>query len=108
MWWSVRASEGPPVLGRIVAPCSRVGVVEQPRDHKAMRASDADREHVAEVLRAAAGDGRLTLAELQDRLEALYAARTYGELEPVISDLPGSTMPSADGLAPSQALPTPV
>jgi hypothetical protein len=77
--------------------------VEQPPDDKAMRASDADREQVAEVLRAAAGDGRLTLAELQDRLEALYAARTYGELEPVVSDLPASTLPSAKGSAHSQA-----
>jgi hypothetical protein len=79
--------------------------VEQPPDDKAMRASDADREQVAEVLRAAAGDGRLTLAELQDRLEALYAARTYGELEPVVSDLSVSTLPSAKGSAPSQASP---
>ena len=79
--------------------------MEQPPDDKAMRASDADREQVAEVLRAAAGDGRLTLAELQDRLEALYAARTYGELEPVVSDLPVSTLPSAKGSAPSQASP---
>lgn len=77
--------------------------MEQPPDDKAMRASDADREQVAEVLRAAAGDGRLTLAELQDRLEALYAARTYGELEPVVSDLPASTLPSAKGSAHSQA-----
>jgi len=88
-----------------MAPCSRVGVVEQPPDDKAMRASDADREQVAEVLRAAAGDGRLTLAELQDRLEVLYAARTYGELEPVVSDLPLSTLPSAKGSAPSQPSP---
>ena len=79
--------------------------MEQPPDDKAMRASDADREQVAEVLRAAAGDGRLTLAELQDRLEALYAARTYGELEPVVSDLPVSTLPSAKRLAPPQASP---
>jgi len=103
----VEGKRAPPVLGWIVAPCSRVGIVEQPSDDKAMRASDADREQVAEVLRAAAGDGRLTLAELQDRLEALYAARTYGELEPVVSDLPVSTLPSADE-PPFQASPTPV
>jgi hypothetical protein len=70
--------------------------VGEPRDDKAMRASDADRERVAEVLRAAAGDGRLTLAELQDRLEALYAAKTYGELDPVVADLPEVATP--DGL----------
>lgn len=53
-----------------------------------MRAGDADRERVARVLRDAAGDGRLTLAELDERLDAVYAAKTYAELEPVTRDLP--------------------
>jgi hypothetical protein len=53
-----------------------------------MRASDADRDRVAEVLRNAAGDGRLGLDELDDRLSAVYAAKTYAELEPIIRDLP--------------------
>lgn len=55
-----------------------------------MRASDADRERVADVLRQAASDGRLSLTELDERIEALYAAKTYGELEPVVHDLPGT------------------
>jgi hypothetical protein len=63
-------------------------VVEESRDERALRASDADRERVAEQLRQAAGDGRLTLTELNERLDALYAAKTYGELEPVVADLP--------------------
>jgi Domain of unknown function (DUF1707) len=54
-----------------------------------MRASDADRERVAEVLRAAAGDGRLNLEELEERLHAAYTARTYAQLEPLTRDLPG-------------------
>lgn len=54
-----------------------------------MRASDADREHVADVLRQAASDGRLSLTELEDRIEALYAAKTYADFEPVVRDLPG-------------------
>jgi hypothetical protein len=62
--------------------------VEESRDDRTLRASDADRERIAEQLRQAAGDGRLTLAELHDRLDALYAAKTYGELEPVVADLP--------------------
>jgi hypothetical protein len=53
-----------------------------------MRASDADRERVAAVLRQAAGEGRLELAELDERLAAVYAARTYAELEPITQDLP--------------------
>lgn len=55
-----------------------------------MRASDADRERVANVLREAAGDGRLTMDELDERLDSVYAAKTYAELEPITHDLPDS------------------
>ena len=63
--------------------------MDETRDQRALRASDADRERIADVLRAAAADGRLSLTELDDRIEALYAAKTYGDLEPVVHDLPG-------------------
>jgi hypothetical protein len=45
-------------------------------------------------LRVAAGEGRLTLEELSDRLEAAYAARTAAELERLVADLPGEAAPS--------------
>ena len=61
--------------------------VPEPRH---LRASDADREQVANVLREAAGDGRLTMDELDERLDAVYAAKTYAELEPITHDLPDS------------------
>jgi hypothetical protein len=57
-------------------------------DPRNLRASDADRERVANVLREAAGDGRLTMDELDERLDAVYAAKTYAELEPITHDLP--------------------
>ncbi|QKG20595.1 DUF1707 domain-containing protein [Actinomadura verrucosospora] len=60
-----------------------------------MRAGDADRERVAQVLRDAAGEGRLTLAELDERLDAVYAAKTYAELEPITRDLPAAGSPAA-------------
>jgi len=53
-----------------------------------LRASDADREAIAERLRAAAGEGRLTLEEADERLAAAYAARTVAELAPLTADLP--------------------
>jgi hypothetical protein len=53
-----------------------------------MRASDTDRERTADRLRTAAGHGRITMDELEERLEAAYAAKTYGELVPLTSDLP--------------------
>ena len=52
-----------------------------------MRASDADREQVVDVLRVAAGDGRLTPEELDDRLGAALSARTVDELAPLTADL---------------------
>jgi hypothetical protein len=54
----------------------------------ALLASDADRELVTERLRAAAGEGRLTPAELEERLERAFSARTDAELEPLVADLP--------------------
>jgi len=72
-------------------------------DPQHLRASDADRERVAEMLRQAAGDGRLTMDELDERLDAVYAAKTYAELAPITRDLPGSGVPApattpADGV----------
>jgi hypothetical protein len=66
-----------------------------------LRASDADRERVANVLREAAGDGRLTMDELDERLDAVYAAKTYAELEPITHDLPDAG--TAQAPAPSSA-----
>src|SRR3954466_7400430 len=52
------------------------------------RASDAEREEVAERLGHAAGAGRLEPDELEERLEAVYSARTVGELATLTADLP--------------------
>jgi hypothetical protein len=54
-----------------------------------LRASHQDRDRVVEVLRVAAGDGRLTAEELDERLEAALTARTYAELAALTMDLPG-------------------
>ena len=56
-----------------------------------LRASDADREQVAERLRHATAEGRILAEELEERLEAVFAARTYGDLDAVVVDLPGTT-----------------
>lgn len=58
------------------------------RDPK-LRASDADRDAVAESLREHAATGRLTMDEFGERLERCYAAQTYGELDVLVADLPG-------------------
>jgi Flp pilus assembly protein TadB len=58
-----------------------------------IRASDADRDAVAERLRQAAVEGRLEPAELEERLHTALRARTYGELDPLLADLPRRTPP---------------
>ncbi|MEO5709549.1 MAG: DUF1707 domain-containing protein, partial [Nocardioidaceae bacterium] len=62
-------------------------------DPSRLRISDDDRHKVAEVLRQAAGEGRIDLDELDQRLEAAYAAKTYGELVPITVDLPVAGRP---------------
>jgi Domain of unknown function (DUF1707) len=54
-----------------------------------MRASDKDRDRIAERLREATSEGRLLIEELEQRLDDALRARTYGELEALIVDLPG-------------------
>src|SRR5215470_4535009 len=59
-------------------------MTETPR----IRTSDAERERVAEQLRAAVGEGRLTLEEGDERLATLYTTKFRDELGPLVADLP--------------------
>ena len=58
-----------------------------PSSSPALRASDADRDRVIELLRAAVADGRLDPAEFDQRLDAALAARTVDALAPLTADL---------------------
>ncbi|WP_245627512.1 DUF1707 SHOCT-like domain-containing protein [Actinomadura oligospora] len=64
-----------------------------------MRASDADRDKVADRLREALADGRITAEEHAERIDVVYKAKTYADLEPVLADLPGGTGASATSAA---------
>jgi hypothetical protein len=66
----------------------QIDPTQPPGDPSRLRISDADRNKVAELLRDAAGDGRIDLDELDERLEAAYAAKTYADLVPITVDLP--------------------
>lgn len=57
-----------------------------------MRAADSDREHVVEVLRDAYAQGRLTTEEFNQRVDAAYGAKTYGDLSGLTRDLPGQDL----------------
>ncbi|CAA9404586.1 MAG: hypothetical protein AVDCRST_MAG60-2297 [uncultured Nocardioides sp.] len=71
-------------------------------DPSRMRISDADRHKVAELLRHAAGEGRLDLDELDERLEHTFAAKTYADLVPITADL-HPVAPVTGSLQPGQA-----
>lgn len=55
-----------------------------------VRASDAEREQAAEILRAGYTEGRLSSAELDERVTAAYAVKTRADLHALTSDLPGA------------------
>ena len=60
-----------------------------------LRASDADRERAVLTLGRAAGEGRLDVDELEERLQLAYAARTHGELERLVADVGGMIEPGS-------------
>jgi hypothetical protein len=68
-----------------------------------LRASDADRERTVQLLREHHAEGRLDIEEFHERLNAAYAAKTMGDLDEILADLPGIDLyrlPSA-GLRPA-------
>jgi hypothetical protein len=64
--------------------------LRKPTAEAEVRASDADRDRVADILRDALAEGRLDAREHSERLDAVYAAKTMGELEPLVRDLPAA------------------
>ncbi|WP_329116532.1 DUF1707 SHOCT-like domain-containing protein [Streptomyces sp. NBC_01353] len=56
-----------------------------------LRASDADRDRIADILRDALAEGRLDPEEHSERIDAVYRAKTVGELEPIVRDLPAAS-----------------
>ncbi|WP_157182914.1 DUF1707 SHOCT-like domain-containing protein [Sciscionella marina] len=54
------------------------------------RASDAERQAILDKLQYAVGEGRITMAEFEQRAVAVWRSRTIGELDELIADLPHS------------------
>ena len=75
----------------------------RPGDPSQLRISDADRHKVADLLRDAAGEGRIDIEELDERLEATYAAKTYADLVPITIDLPAHPQQAAPAVPRSTA-----
>lgn len=68
----------------------------EPIDPRALRVSDAERAHVVDVLQKAIGQGLLSLDEFTERTDTALAAKTRGELNAVLVDLPGVTHSDPD------------
>jgi VIT1/CCC1 family predicted Fe2+/Mn2+ transporter len=69
-----------------------------------LRASDADREAVADRLRTAAGEGRLEPDELEERLHVALRSRTYGDLRRLVADLPAKSSSRGTAVLPTARL----
>ena len=70
--------------------------------HPSLRASDADREQLVDVLKNAFTEGRLSQDEYNDRMELAYTAKTYGELRALVGDLPAQVPPHFTAHRPPQ------
>ncbi|WP_370423945.1 DUF1707 domain-containing protein [Streptomyces sp. QH1-20] len=77
-----------------------VSVTKGAEPAPALRASDADRDRTADILREALAEGRLTAEEHAERIGAVYRARTHAELEPLVRDLPKGRRPAPGGPLP--------
>ncbi|MFB6678325.1 DUF1707 domain-containing protein [Streptomyces sp. NPDC056390] len=78
---------------------------DQPAPQTDLRASDADRDRTADILREALAEGRLTAEEHAERIDGVYRAKTHAELEPLVRDLPGAHnqhRPAASSPAPNR------
>ncbi len=71
--------------------------------HPSLRASDADREQLVDVLKEAFAEGRLSQDEYTARMERAYTAKTYGELAALAADLPSQLPPAFTPYRPAPA-----
>lgn len=85
------------ILPGELRPARRLGEATMTDNQVSLRCADADRERVASVLRDHYAEGRLDLDEYQERTDAVYAAKTFGDLEPLTADLPALERAEAAG-----------
>ena len=78
------------------------GPADQGGGRARIRAADADRDHVAGLLGTAYTEGRLSKDEYDDRLSSAFAARTYGELDRLLDDLPGPGLKPQPAVVPTR------
>jgi hypothetical protein len=85
-------------MPRVIQPARRTGEYVTSYEPRMLRASDSDRDRVAELLNVAFSEGRLSKDEYDSRLESAFSARTYADLDQIVADLPAA-LPAAQATA---------
>jgi Domain of unknown function (DUF1707)/Domain of unknown function (DUF4190) len=80
----------PATVPRVTQSAGRIRAFAAGDERGKIRASDADRDHVAEILNMAYSEGRLSKDEYDARLENAFSARTYADLDQLVTDLPSA------------------
>jgi Domain of unknown function (DUF1707)/Domain of unknown function (DUF4190) len=75
---------------RAVQTGERTGTLAAAGERRKMRASDADRDHVVQLLNLAYSEGQLSKDEYDARLDSAMSARTFADLDPLVTDLPAA------------------
>jgi len=75
---------------RVIQSAGRTRAFAAGSERGKMRAADADRDHVVEILNTAYSEGRLSRDEYDARLENALSARTYADLDQLVTDLPAA------------------
>lgn len=83
-------------------------MVQDPASPGNIRIGHPERDGVIAVLQEAAADGRLSIAELEDRLDAAMRAKTYADLDPLVADLSVQTAIADAEQRPATAIPATV
>jgi Domain of unknown function (DUF1707) len=84
-----------------------MAVMLGPMGRDDMRAGDGDRKTVADQLKSALDEGRLDLGEYDERLQRTYAAKTFGDLNGLLDDLPGTVPVAHSQIQPAASAATP-
>ncbi|MFI0814652.1 DUF1707 domain-containing protein [Streptomyces sp. NPDC021098] len=92
-----------PLTKTAPAPAMAPARASAPVTAAEIRASDADRDRIADILREALAEGRLEPEEHAERIDAVYRAKTRGELEPLVRDVPAGPARTAAGLSSAAA-----
>ena len=93
-----------PTAPRMIQSAGRIRAFAAADEQGKMRAADADRDHVVEILSTAYSEGRLSKDEYDARLESALSARTFADLDQLVTDLPAARATAVTPVAKTNGL----